>query len=94
MGSLVFIAACGIFSCGLWDLVPLPGIEPGSLHWEHGVFSHWTTRENLLLLSFNNYQFVANLVSAIFPFSLLGILQIILKQILELFHPYPFSMYL
>ena len=26
------------FSCGVWDLVPCPGIKPGPLHREHGVF--------------------------------------------------------
>ena len=25
----VFVVACGIFSCGLWDLVPSPEIKPG-----------------------------------------------------------------
>ena len=29
MGSLIFAVACRIFSCGMWDLVPRPGIEPG-----------------------------------------------------------------
>ena len=24
-------------SCGKWDLVPQPEINPGPLHWEHGV---------------------------------------------------------
>ena len=24
----IFFAACSIFSCGLWDLVPWPGMEP------------------------------------------------------------------
>ena len=41
----VSAAACGIFSCGLWDLVPQPGIElgpPASGVWSP---SHWTTRE-------------------------------------------------
>ena len=23
----------GIFSCGLWDLVPQPGMDPGPLRW-------------------------------------------------------------
>ena len=38
MGSSIFIAAHGIFSCdmgtlnfGVWDLVPWLGIEPGSV---------------------------------------------------------------
>ena len=26
-------------SCGMQDLVPWPGIEPGPLHWEHGVLT-------------------------------------------------------
>ena len=26
--------ACGIFSCGMWDLVAWPRIKPGALHWE------------------------------------------------------------
>ena len=25
----IFVAECAIFSCGTWDLVPWPGIEPG-----------------------------------------------------------------
>lgn len=38
----ICIAACEIFSCGLWtlshgmwDLVPGPGLNPAPLHWEH-----------------------------------------------------------
>ena len=26
-------------SCGVWDLAPLPGTEPGPLHWECGVLA-------------------------------------------------------
>ena len=44
MASQVLVAAHGIFSfsrrtlsCHMWDLVPWPGVEPGPLHWEHGV---------------------------------------------------------
>ena len=32
-------AACRIFSCGMWDLVPGPGIKPRSLQWEHEVLA-------------------------------------------------------
>ena len=32
-------------SCGMWDLVPWPGIEPGSPVLETWSLSHWTTRE-------------------------------------------------
>ena len=27
------------FSYGMWDLVPQPGLNPSSLHWEHGVLA-------------------------------------------------------
>ena len=34
----VLVVAHKIFSCYIWDLVPPPGVEPGSpRHWEHGV---------------------------------------------------------
>ena len=39
--------ACRIFSCGMWNLVPWPGIRPrppGLWAW---ILSHWTTREVL-----------------------------------------------
>ena len=53
MGSFL-IAACRIlklscsmqtFSCGMWDLVPWPGIEPRPLALGVQSLSHWTTRE-------------------------------------------------
>ena len=45
-GSSVFVAAFGIFSCGMWNLVPWPEIELGRLH-SLGVWSliHWSTKE-------------------------------------------------
>ena len=50
--SWILVATCGIFSCGvrtlncgIWDLVPCPGIEPGLPALEVQNFSHWTTRE-------------------------------------------------
>ena len=33
------VAACRIFSCGMWDLVPRPGIKPMSPQWEHEVLA-------------------------------------------------------
>ena len=42
-GSLV--EACGIFSCGIQDLVPWPGIEPGPPAMGPWSLNHWTTRE-------------------------------------------------
>ena len=31
--------------CGMWDLVPRPGIEPGTPALGVWSLSHWTTRE-------------------------------------------------
>ena len=39
------LAAYKLFSCGMWDLVPRPGIEPGSPALGAWSLSHWTTRE-------------------------------------------------
>ena len=51
-GSEIFVVACRVFSCRLgtlscsmWDLVPWPGIEPGSPALGAQSLSHWTTRE-------------------------------------------------
>ena len=41
----VLVLACGIFSCGIWDLVPWPGIEPGPPALGVRSLSHWTIRE-------------------------------------------------
>ena len=42
----VSVAACGIFSrgmrtlsCGVWGLVPQPGMEPGPLNWKLRVLT-------------------------------------------------------
>ena len=40
-----FVATCGLFSWGMWDLVPRPGIEPGPPALGMQSLSHWTTRE-------------------------------------------------
>ena len=37
--DLLLTMACELLSCGLWDLVPWPGIEPGPLHWECGILA-------------------------------------------------------
>ena len=41
----LFVVAHGIFSCGMWDLVPWPGIEPRPPALGVQTLSHWTTRE-------------------------------------------------
>ena len=53
--SVVFTVACRIFSCslsttscGMWGLVPHPGVEPGPSALGLGSLSHWTTREVII----------------------------------------------
>ena len=55
----LLVAACGIFSCGMqtlncgmWDLVPRPGIEPRSPALGAWSLGHWTTREVPLVSNF------------------------------------------
>lgn len=45
----ILVAANKILSCTTWDLVPLPGIEPGTPVWGAQSLSHWLTREVPLL---------------------------------------------
>ena len=40
----IHLAAADL-SCGMWDLVPGPGIEPGLPALGTQSLSHWTTRE-------------------------------------------------
>ena len=40
----IYLAVSGL-SCGMWDVVPWPGIEPGLPALGAWSFSHWTTRE-------------------------------------------------
>ena len=40
----IYLAVPGL-SCVMWDLVPGPGIQPGSPALEEQSLSHWTTRE-------------------------------------------------
>ena len=56
----VLVAALGTFSCGTWDPVPWPRMEPGPPALGGRRLSHWTTREVLKLFfsymySFKNY---------------------------------------
>ena len=41
----VLVAARGIFGCSMWDLVPWPGMEPGSPALGAWGLSCWMTRE-------------------------------------------------
>ena len=38
-GTFFLVAACKIFSCGMWDLIPEKGLNLGPLHWELGVLA-------------------------------------------------------
>ena len=46
----VLDAACGIFSCSTWDLVPWPGIKPWPPALGARSLSQWTIREVLSFL--------------------------------------------
>ena len=49
-----FLAVLGL-SCGMWDLVPRPGIKPRPPALVVQSLSHWTTREGSQNLYFNCY---------------------------------------
>ena len=42
----LFVLAAPGLSCGVWDLVPRPGIEPGPPAWGTWSLTHWTTRKS------------------------------------------------
>ena len=44
-GVLILVAACGVFSCGMRDLVPQPRITPGPPAMGAQNLCYWTTRE-------------------------------------------------
>ena len=45
MGLSVFVTVSGILSCSVWDLVPGPGVEPGTPALGARGLSHWVTWE-------------------------------------------------
>ena len=66
-----FVAACRIFSCGMQDLVPWPGIKPRPPALGARSLNHWTTREVpklwiLLILYYSNSQY--NTLDLIFSY--------------------------
>ena len=60
--GFTFFAACGLFSGGMWDVVPWPGIEPTPLHWEHGVLAPGPPGKSL------DSVFLIHLIATILPF--------------------------
>ena len=59
----VLVEAWGIFSCGIWDLVLQPGIEPRPLALEAWSLGHWATRE--VPVSYNSLQFSGGFVECL-----------------------------
>ena len=49
----IFNLCCGIFGCGMWDLVADQGSNSGSLHWEHGISATGPPAKSLKYLVFN-----------------------------------------
>ena len=49
----ISVATCGIFSCGMRDLVPWPGIEPRLSALGPWSLNRWTTREVPKIYVFN-----------------------------------------
>ena len=47
VASLIFVASFAIFCCGMWDLVPWPGVESG--HWDHRVLAIGSPGKSLFL---------------------------------------------
>jgi len=45
VGSSIFIMARTIFTCGMWDPAPLPGVEPGPPALGAWSLIHWITKE-------------------------------------------------
>ena len=54
----IFSCSMQTLSCGMWDLVPWPGIKPRPPALGAWSLSHWTTREvPLFVFFFFNYFF-------------------------------------
>ena len=52
LAAPVLVAAYGIFSCGIWDLVPWPGIEPRPPALGRGVLATGPPGKSQGLMSF------------------------------------------
>ena len=61
----VFVLACRIFSCDVWDLVPWPGIEPRPPALGAWSLNHWITREVPLIALMLIFQSLG--LSQVFP---------------------------
>ena len=52
INKIIYLATLGL-SCGMWDLAPWPGLNPGPLHWGQGVLATGPLGESLLLFPKN-----------------------------------------
>ena len=54
----VFVVACGIFRCGMWDLVLWPGTKPVPPALEVWSLNNWTAREVFNRFLKKSYPFI------------------------------------
>ena len=54
--SLIIVAVCEVFSCGMRDPVRWPGFKPGPPALGAGRLSHWATREVPVLVSLISHR--------------------------------------
>ena len=57
VASLIFVASFAIFCCGMWDLIPWPGVESG--HWDHRVLAIGSPGKSLFFKKKIIYLFLA-----------------------------------
>ena len=76
-GSLIFVAACNIFSCSMWDLVPLSGIKLRASELETQSLSHWTTRKS------QQFLFILQKLIILDSYHLLNILAFLIAQLVK-----------
>ena len=73
MGPSIFVTVCGILSYSVWDLVPGPGIEPGTPALGARSLSHWVTWEvPRQFLKHNSYAMLCLFQSSSLPLEFPG----------------------
>ena len=65
--TFIYLAALGL-SCGMWELVPRPGMVHGPSALGAWSLSHWTTREVPIHLKYSSvYTSIPNSITICFP---------------------------
>ena len=73
MGLSVFVTVRGILICSVWDLVPGPGVEPGTPALGARGLSHWVTWEvPRQFLKHNSYAMLCLFWSSSLPLEFPG----------------------